>query len=231
MKIFYRVFLFVYLFAFGLCAFGQVAPVTTLVARSDSLRKTLPIEKLYLQLDKPRYLQHDTIWFKGYLFNGDYLTPSTRSGILYIELDNDNNKLVKRIMVPVAHGLTWGQLALDENIPQGDYTLRAYTNWMRNFGEAYVFKKNIYIASANDQTHLITATFEEGKQESGDNIRAHILISSLDKKPARLINVNVKAMAGKHNLTKAALTTGIDGKLDINLTCRPIQKKKTWPLN
>ncbi|HEY0245551.1 MAG TPA: hypothetical protein VGC01_08320 [Mucilaginibacter sp.] len=40
------------------------------------------IEKIYLHTDKPFYAVGDTLWFKAYLFNAAYLTPSAKSGWL-----------------------------------------------------------------------------------------------------------------------------------------------------
>jgi hypothetical protein len=72
--------------------------------------------------------------FKAYLLNADYLTLSTKSLMLYTELDDAAGRMVKRMMVPVISGISWGNMALDETeIPHGSYTLRGYTNWMRNF--------------------------------------------------------------------------------------------------
>ena len=49
-----------------------------------------------------------------YLLNGDYLTAATRSGMIYVELDNIANQPVKRIMIPTVSGVSWGDIALDE---------------------------------------------------------------------------------------------------------------------
>ena len=132
MNLITRVVLPVLFSAYSICAFGQYKRIDTLLGQLKNIRARLPVEKLYLQLDKPAYVKNDTIWFKAYLLNADYSTPSTRSGLLYIELDDSNNKSIKRMMAPLASGISWGNIALDENMPEGSYTLRAYTNWMRN---------------------------------------------------------------------------------------------------
>ena len=130
------------------------------VAAITAIRQLKPIEKLYIQTDKPYYTVGDTLRFKGYLLNADYLTPSERSGQLYVELDGLDGKAVKRIMVPVDKGQAWGDIALDgKDIPEGNYTFRAYTNWQRNFGEDYIFKKNISIAATKGGSLLIKAGF------------------------------------------------------------------------
>ncbi len=216
MNLITRIVLSILFSAYRIYAIGQVKPIDTLIGQLNNTRARLPVEKLYLQLDKPAYLKNDTIWFKAYLLNADYLTPSTRSGLLYIELDDSNNKSIKRIMVPLASGLSWGNIALDESMPEGNYTLRAYTNWMRNFGEDYIFKKSFYIASADNQTSLVTTEFKQSKREGKDNIRANILISGLNREPVRLKDMQLTVINGKHTLIKGNASTGVDGKLDVN---------------
>lgn len=114
-----------------------------------TMQQRLPREKLYLQLDKPYYATGDTIWFKGYLLNADSLDASYRSGMLYLELANDRNEVVQRISLLAVGGLCWGDLPLDTVLfHPGAYTLRAYSNWMLNFGEAGIFSKQIHIVSS-----------------------------------------------------------------------------------
>ncbi|HEY5327804.1 MAG TPA: hypothetical protein VIJ27_12445, partial [Mucilaginibacter sp.] len=210
--------LFAYLTVYGLCAVGQSTQIDTLIGRINHIRNLLPVEKLYLQLDKPAYLPLDTIWFKAYLLDADYLHPSPRSGLLYLELDDVNNKSVKRLMVPVASGLSWGNIILDESVPEGSYTLRAYTNWMLNFGEDYIFKKNLYIAAPTVQTRLVAVAFKKTTPANveKDHISAEILITGLNKQPLRLRDMQLEVMEGRRELLKSNATTGVDGKMEIN---------------
>lgn len=119
-------------------------------ALMDTVSKNMPVEKIYLHLDKSNYLAGDTLWFKAYLVEGPYLLPSEKSGIFYIELVNFENKVLKRIKFPTRYGLGWGNISLDgKDLPTGNYLLRAYTTWMLNFGEEAAYAINIYIS--NDQ--------------------------------------------------------------------------------
>ncbi|WP_084237551.1 hypothetical protein [Pedobacter africanus] len=119
----------------------------------DTLRNKMPMERLYLHLDKFNYLASDTIWFKAYLFEDAYLMPSTKSGIIYMELVNTENQVMKRMKFPVRYGLCWGNISLGESdLPSGTYLLRGYTNWMLNFGQDAVFSTSIYIADLNSKT-------------------------------------------------------------------------------
>jgi len=194
-------------------SFAQVnnGLMTTLSAVAGQ-RDRMPIEKLYLQLDKPYYALGDTLRFKAYLLNADFLKPSLKSGLLYVELDDNTNKCVKRMMVPVVSGLSWGDMALvDKDFPEGSYTLRAYTNWMLNFGEDYVFKKSINISALSGST-LVKATFKADKNK----IFASLRFTGLDKNPFRLKDMQLKVMNGRHTLIKDKAATGMDGSMDVN---------------
>jgi len=184
------------------------------VSALSAFRELKPVEKLYLQTDKPYYAQGDTMRFKAYLLDADYLRPSGRSGLLYVDLDDADGKPAKRIMVPVENGLTWGDIVLDSvETPQGNYILRAYTNWMRNFGDDYIFKKNISISAANNPL-LINAAFKQ----AGDKMEGELMFSNLDGRLQGFKDVQLKVMNGQKNLSKNKLTTGNDGRIQFNFT-------------
>jgi hypothetical protein len=198
----------------------------------DTIRSHRPIEKLYLQTDKPYYNLGDTIRFKTYLLNADFLTPSTHSGSIYIELDDAAGRMAKRIMVPVVSGLSWGDIALDEmEVPQGSYTLRAYTNWMRNFGEDYIFKKDIYISPINGGSRLVKTDFKLDSIAGKNKVQAKLLFTDLDKSTIRLKDMQLRVTDGRHNLFKDKANTGMDGIIGINFDMAdktPIKNLAIW---
>ena len=81
-----NIFLVCFIMPFAYSANGQsTAGLKNHVATVTTIRELFPIEKLYLQLDKPYYTTGDTIRLKAYLLNADFLTPSNHSGMLYVE--------------------------------------------------------------------------------------------------------------------------------------------------
>jgi len=194
-----------------------VKEIKAFVSDIDTIRTRFPVEKLYVQLDKPYYTSGDTLHFKSYLLDADFLTPSKQSGLLYVELDNSYNSVVKRIMVPLASGISWGDIALDsKDIPAGNYTFRAYTNWMRNFKEEYIFKKDIYITSADNKATLIKTAFDLINQGDKDKIQAGIKFNDLDGKPFSSKDMQLHIRAGSKTLQAAKLTTDINGNATVN---------------
>lgn len=106
------------------------------------------VEKVYLHLDKPYYAAGDTIYFKAYLTLGNQHVLSARSGVLHVELiDNNTNKIKQSENLEVTNGVTWGDFALSDSLSKASYRLRAYTRSMRN--EGGFFEQNIPIGAVH----------------------------------------------------------------------------------
>ena len=103
-------------------------------------------EKVYLHLDRDYYAAGEDIWFKAYLANAQSNYSTTSSNNLYVELVDPANNLFAREVVRIDNGVGLGDFKLQDSIAPGHYRLRAYTNWMRNFGTSFVFEKDIWIA-------------------------------------------------------------------------------------
>jgi len=131
--------------------------VNSLVSVASKYQAAHQPEKLYLQLDKSTYGLLDTLWFKAYLFNASSLQASSKSNIVYIELSDESNVVQVRRLVVMNNGLGSGSIVLTRrDFPEGGYTLRVYTQWMRNFDESLVFKKQFYVGDLNKDKWLIT---------------------------------------------------------------------------
>jgi TonB-dependent SusC/RagA subfamily outer membrane receptor len=114
-------------------------------AKLDSFTGKLPVEKVYLHLDKPGgYLPGDTIWYKTYAVTGGHHQLSNLSGILYVELINPKDSIILRQTIHLLSGIAWGDIALTGTLKPGNYRIRAYTNWMRNMPE-YFYDHHIAI--------------------------------------------------------------------------------------
>jgi len=120
-----------------------------------------PQEKIHLHLDRDYYVPGDRIWFKVYLVNSYSHIYSDMSRYVYVELINSSDSLVNRVMLRPEEGLFHGHIFLGEAIPEGDYTIRAYTRYMENPDEDYYYKRVIHIGnipSAKTQTHQLKKT-------------------------------------------------------------------------
>ena len=121
--------------------------VISIEALQDSLSKQMelyPQEKIYLHTDRTMYVPGEKIWFKAYIVDAFSHQFPTNSRYAYIELINASDSLIHRVMVPEdSNGLFHGNLFLSEFIPEGDYTLMAYTRYMmENQGDDNFFNKH-----------------------------------------------------------------------------------------
>ncbi len=105
-----------------------------------------PQEKLYLQTDKPLYISGETVWFRAWLVDAVLHKPLANKYV-YVELINPLDSVVNRLKIRQDQGAFSGYIPLDENLPEGDYTLCGYTDYMQNLGEDFFFRKYIRIIS------------------------------------------------------------------------------------
>ena len=132
--------------------FKQYLTFFLLLVCHNTLGQTIPetsiplfFEKAYVHTDREAYGQGEDIWYKAYVVNAQNNEAINYSHNLYVELISPDAKVYRREMIRLENGLGNGDFKLSDSIPAGHYRIRAYTNWMRNFGDNFVFEKNINI--------------------------------------------------------------------------------------
>ena len=113
-----------------------------------------PGEKVYLHLDRPDYIQGDTIWFKAYSWYGYDQIPDTISGILYVDLISPEGRIKLKRKLLIKNGTSQGDFCLDTTISPGRYTLRAYTLWMQNLNTGEPFYQSVIVNQLNQNFHV-----------------------------------------------------------------------------
>jgi hypothetical protein len=102
---------------------------------------------LFLHLNKKHFHVQESIWFQGYIISTPNLIPDTTTANIYLELwDITQTKHVSLIIKP-ENSTFFGNLTLNNTLPDGNYILLAYTESMLNGGQENVFRKNIYISN------------------------------------------------------------------------------------
>ena len=156
-----------------------------------------PNEKIHVHTDRSVYARSDTIWFRAYLVNAVNNQPETTSRYIYSELINPFGNVVSRVKIREdKDGLFYGYLPLEEDIPAGEYFIRAYTRYMTNSGEEYFFRKPIHIVSPFSHSLATTVTFEGKPQQN--QIKGLIgLTNTLTKEEISMENVSIYDENGK----------------------------------
>ena len=96
-------------------------------------------EKIYLQLSGTTFNTSETIWFKAIVTNVLDHTPTTQSSVLHVELiDPLDNRIVDKNLLKISDGVSNGFFQLHSNYREGQYIIRAYTEWNKNFGSEFI---------------------------------------------------------------------------------------------
>ncbi|QEC53945.1 hypothetical protein EDD80_108125 [Anseongella ginsenosidimutans] len=128
-----------------------------------------PQEKVYLHTDKPYYAIGDTIWFKAYVVLGPRHQLSALSGAVHVELIDETGSIAEALKLPLVAGTAKGDFALSSEYKEGNYRLRAYTQWMRNAGPDYFYDFTFPVGNAVSQS-LNGGISYEYAQEGGENV-------------------------------------------------------------
>ncbi|HEY5825162.1 MAG TPA: hypothetical protein VIT44_12380 [Cyclobacteriaceae bacterium] len=126
---------------------AQSFPTDSITKKFDQYRRQALQEKIYLHTDRNFYLTGEIIWFKIYYVDGSFHRPLDVSKVSYLEIVDRDNESVLQTKVQMKNGAGDGSLFLPASLLSGNYTLRVYTNWMKNFSADFYFQKSISIVN------------------------------------------------------------------------------------
>ena len=106
-------------------------------------------EKAYLHIDRPVYGTGETIWFSAYVVDASQHQLDSLSQVLHVDLLSPEKRVVARRTLRLKGGRSSGDLLIADTLAPGTYVLRAYTNWMRNAGDEFVYSRRLSIWPAS----------------------------------------------------------------------------------
>lgn len=193
-------------------------PFTMLLKKLDDYTNKFTQEKVYLHLDKPYYAIGDDIWFKAYVINSKTLAPSTISKILYVELINERDSIKKLVKLPLMSGITWGDFKLTDSLSEGNYRIRAYTNYMRNFGTDFFFDKTIKIGNSWANKVFTETKYNFTKENNTDKVSATIHFEDKNGVAYKESDVSYDVQLDFRSVLKGRTKTNLSGDAVINFT-------------
>ena len=130
----------------GVARATSVSP-DSIAARLKMQQYYFPQEKIHVTTDKARYMSGDTVWLRAFVVNAATGEPVRESKYVYVELRNPFDSIARRVKIIERKGVYSGYIPLDRKLPEGHYTLVAYTMFMESLGQDFFFKKGIEVAS------------------------------------------------------------------------------------
>lgn len=176
---------------------------------------SIPQEKLYLHLDKPFYGAGENIWFKAYLLNAITHRNNTMSNFFIAELVNRRDSVVQRKKIRKDSLGFVGSFTLPAELPQGDYHLRAYSNWMLNADPDFHYQRNIQIGNSIDVSILSTIQYQ---QEDEENYIAKVTFTDQENKPFVKTKIRYALYDDNRMLKKGNATTDEYGTIRLPIS-------------
>jgi hypothetical protein len=144
---------------------GDNSVLKNIIGKLGSFYSGHIIEKAYLHFDRPYYAAGDTIYFKAYVTFGEQHELSRQSGVLYVDLINPQNIINRSIKLSLKDGLAWGDFALSDSLPKGNYRIRAYTKLIKNAVGGDFFEQMIPVGSTVNNTNAIKLSQNTNKPD------------------------------------------------------------------
>ena len=148
--------------SFSATAYAQSTVETELIQGFARYHEQALQEKLFIHTDGTNYLAGETLWFKVYAVEGSQHQPLDLSQVAYLELLDKNNKPVLQAKLAMEEGSGHGSFYLPLSLATGNYKLRGYTNWMKNYSPDFYFEKVISLVNTFTNPDLQTSNQQAG---------------------------------------------------------------------
>ena len=113
--------------------------------RFESYYQENYLETIFIHTDKDHFFVGERILFKVYCLEKLTSKPSLLSKVAYVELLNDLNEPKLQARIELSEGSGYGELYIPATMISGNYTIRGYTRWMRNYGPESFYHSMITI--------------------------------------------------------------------------------------
>ena len=90
-------------------------------------------EQIYIQVDKEYYLAGEQINLKVFCIEASESKPSKLSKVAYVEVLDSENSPKLQVKILLQDGAGYGDIFIPTNLISGNYIIRGYTRWMKNF--------------------------------------------------------------------------------------------------
>lgn len=184
------------------------------ISAMDSANYNNPREKLFIHIDKPYYRLKDTLWLKGYILTAFDQAPNDSSKIAYIEIIDAAGTVVKRVNPPCGLGMFASYIALsDADFSQGQYLLRSYTRYMRNFGDSLFYELPFTIINPADE--VWKATMQQ-LSFADNRLKLSAKVSAARSSLAVKEPVTIRLRSKNRSLFKAVIIPNAAGEIKID---------------
>lgn len=206
-------------FLFSSSIFAQTPLPERIQAYFEKYQEDFPVEKAYLHLDKFTYTLGEDLWFSAYLVAGGTQVPSPLSKTLYVDFFDSDGLLLTQKMIQIENGRGAGDFKIPSFSKTGIYQIKAYTSWMKNFGEEYFFSQNFQVVDGLGGSFLPKVDFREITTDSG-KVRYRLSMKAVNAGGEPLSNkkIEVRAIGSGEVLFSQELLLNAQGEAEFGFS-------------
>ena len=119
------------------------------LANLNAYAATFSPSKIYLHTDRSIYALEDTVWFKAYNLDATHHSSVAKSEVVYVDILDSNGKKVDSKKLYAENTGAASDFIIEREWQPGRYKLRAYTKYMLNQDQEYIYNKEIKIVDIN----------------------------------------------------------------------------------
>ncbi len=204
-----------------------ILPLTVICQENQ---RQLYFEELYIHTDKSIYTPGEDLWFKAYILNEEFHTPSNLSKLLYVNLVDFNGKSIISDKFQIYQGYANGDLQIPDTLRKGAYKIVAYTEQMIHYSPSFWFNSEIIINPT--PVNLWELNFYPDLDKLSENIlTGEINCKSSSGFPVKNVKIQYEIEVNNKKIYSKKLTTDSLGKATINWNISEEDKNKNFILN
>lgn len=185
----------------------------------NQYQQETPPEKVHLTLDKHTYTLGEEVWFSAFLVAGSDQILSPLSQTLYVDFFDGDGILQEQQLIYLENGRGAGSFQIPTFGKPGNYRVKAYTAWMRNFGEAYFFEGAFAIVDGAGGSFLPQVKVDQIESSNG-KAKYSITLIAIDKNgnPLSDEKLSLQVIGEKEVLLKEELWLNESGQASYSFT-------------
>jgi hypothetical protein len=177
-------------------------------------------EKTAITTDRDIYFSGETLWYKLNCLKSETNQPSGLSRVAYLELLNIKSTPILQFKLNLDDGKKNSRITIPDTLSTGNYIVRTYTNWMKNFGYEIFsskvisvinpFQKNVF--AYIDKLYMEASEYEEHEMIDPISVRS---VKS-EYKTRSLVELNLENATGLSNISVSVAKQTLIAKKNIS---------------